>query len=150
MEICVQLHSISQLPDLRIGGTPKYLLATHYGGKDSLLLPSILAPSTLKPIPKRDVDAHDNECPCLSFSNDSSVRMSFSPEEILDGMGLHAKIDSIKSPMNIHPATIDTICTRLINMHLGLDLLVLVPASSVSLLAPKRPPLAAKANQQKR
>lgn len=138
MEICVQLHSISQLPDLRIGGTPKYLLATHYGGKDSLLLPSILAPSTLKPIPKRDVDAHDNECPCLSFSNDSSVHMSFSPEEILDGMGLHAKIDSIKSPMNIHPATIDTICTRLINMHLGLDLLVLVPASSVSLLAPKK------------
>lgn len=138
MDISVQLQSISQLPGLRAGSIPKYILAVHYGGKDALLLPSSLAPAALKPILKKDVDACDNECPCLSFASDASVCMSFSPEEILDGMGLHAKVDPIKSLMNIHPATIDTICTRLVNMHLALDLLALVPASSVSLLAPKK------------
>lgn len=147
MEICVQLHSISQLPDLKTGSTPKYVLAIHYGGKDALLLPSTLAPTILKPIPKRDADACDNECPCLSFSADSNVSMSFSPEEILEGMGLHAKVDSIKSLMNVHPATVDTICTRLINMHLALDLLVFAPASSLSLLTSKKAAPSSKGQQ---
>lgn len=138
MEIHVQLQSISQLPSLRTGNVPKYVLAVHYGGKDALLLPSSLPPTALKPILRKDTNVCNNECPCISFSNDASVCMSFSAEEILDGMGLHAKVDPIKSLMNIHPTTIDTICTRLVNMHLALDLLVFAPASSASLLASKK------------
>ncbi|TNJ28185.1 hypothetical protein GMRT_15261 [Giardia muris] len=138
MEATFSLRAISELPTLRSGGLPCYFVTAHICGCDGALLPEDLSVANLKPVSLGPGEVPLPDTTCLSLSEGTTLHLTLEPEQILASLSLYNPVEAPRFWLSAHPATIDTICTRLVNSYVALDLLAVLPASQTPFSAPKK------------
>lgn len=139
MEITAGVHSFSEMPSLVSGVTPKYVAALHLFDKDVLLLPSSITPSMLRPDESAQLtqmQSYEDPVPhLLSYGEDAQTTFTIDPSVIFTTLSYVTSKEHPKSLLNMHPATVDSLVTRMLNTCMSVDLLVFLPPDVASVIS---------------
>lgn len=154
MELGFRVHRVVGLPSLQSGDVPRFCMSLHCAGQTALALPAkaglTLAPikreealeadspsgeAPARPRPVSSLDEAEPQIPCLSLEEGAGAAVSVPWEAFLDQVFNamtrkdQQRLGKGSDFSHLHPATRDTIVSRMLNTRAAVNLIAFVPQS---------------------